>query len=69
LLVPSLSILGIAAAPLPANALDRSACSGHQLLSTPRPELSCNDIEPRIYPSPDRAVWALVLPAPANDAE
>jgi len=45
---------------LPANADD--ACSGHKLLSTPRPELSCYDVKPLIFPSPDGALRALVLP-------
>lgn len=63
LLVSSLAILGMAAALLPANARDRVRCSGHELFPTPRPELSCTDLKPRIYPSPDGALHALVLPA------
>ncbi len=37
-------------------------CSGHKLLPSPRPESSCSSINPRIYPSPDGALRALVLP-------
>jgi hypothetical protein len=59
----SLSILGMAAATLvPAAALDDVSCSGHKLLPAPRPESSCGDVKPQIYPSPDGALRALVLP-------
>jgi hypothetical protein len=59
----SLSILSMAATTLlPATALDDASCSGHKLLSAPRPESSCNDVMPEIYPSPDGALRALVLP-------
>jgi len=47
---------------LPAPALAQVVCSGHKLLSSPRPESSCSSIKPRIYPSPDGALRALVLP-------
>jgi hypothetical protein len=53
----------VTAARLPAEAADRAPCSGHELLSAPRAELSCNEVKPRIYPSPDGALRALVLPA------
>jgi hypothetical protein len=59
----SLAVLGMAAALLPANAADRIRCSGHELLSKPRPEGSCSDLKPRIYPSPDGAARAVVFPA------
>jgi hypothetical protein len=59
----SLAALGMAAALLPANAADRARCSGHELLSRPRPEVSCSDLKPRIYSSPDGAVRAVVFPA------
>jgi hypothetical protein len=59
----SLAVLGMAAALLPANAAERVGCSGHELLAKPRPEGSCSDLKPRIYPAPDRALHALVLPA------
>src|SRR4029077_323743 len=38
------------------------ACSGHKLLPIPRPESSCGDVKPQIYPSPDGALRALVFP-------
>ncbi len=59
----SLSALGLGAMLRSADALDRVTCGGHELLSAPRPELSCNDIKPEIYPSPDGALRALVLAA------
>ena len=62
LVCASLSIPGLAAALRPAIALD-VPCSGHELLLAPRPELSCTDLKPRIYPSPDGALRALALPA------
>jgi hypothetical protein len=58
-----LAVAGMAAAALPTDARAGVACSGHELLSTPRPELSCNDVKPQVYPSPDKALHALVLPA------
>jgi hypothetical protein len=45
-----------------APALAETVCGGHKLLSSPRPESSCSSIRPRIYPSPDGALRALVLP-------
>ena len=38
-------------------------CSGHQLLSTPRPETSCQNFAVQIFVSPDKATHALVYPA------
>src|SRR5262249_38119145 len=38
-------------------------CTGHQLLPRPRPESSCQNIAAQIYPSPDMALRASVLPA------
>jgi hypothetical protein len=61
-LLVSLSIPGMVAALLPASASGAVRCGGHELLSTPRPEQSCTDLKPRIYPSPDAALRALVLP-------
>ena len=60
----SLSILSIsAAATLPsASAVAELACSGHQLLRNPRPQLSCSSVKPAIYASPDGALRALVFP-------
>src|SRR5262245_47618305 len=43
---------------LPAPALAQVVCSGHKLLSSPRPESSCSSIKPRISPSPDGALRA-----------
>ena len=57
------AIAGLSSATLfPASALAEVVCSGHKLLPSPRPELSCNSIKPRIYPSPDGTLRALVLP-------
>jgi hypothetical protein len=38
-------------------------CSGHNLLSKPRPEGSCRNVAPETFVSPDKAVRALVVPA------
>src|SRR2546430_1779949 len=45
-----------------APALAKGVCSGHKLLPTPRPQSSCSNVKPRIYPSPDGALRALVFP-------
>ncbi len=37
-------------------------CSGHEVLSTPRPETSCWTLKPEIFVSPDKALRAVVLP-------
>ena len=37
-------------------------CSGHQLLATPRAEGSCLTIRAQVYPSPDKALRAIVFP-------
>jgi hypothetical protein len=58
-----LAIAGLSSATLVSvPALAEVVCSGHKLLPRPRPELSCSSIKPRIYPSPDGALRALVLP-------
>jgi hypothetical protein len=58
-----LAIAGLSSATLvPVPALGEVVCSGHKLLPRPRPELSCSSIKPRIYPSPDGTLRALVLP-------
>ncbi len=36
-------------------------CAGHEMLSTPRPEGSCDSVKPQSFPSPDGAVLALVM--------
>jgi hypothetical protein len=57
------AIAGLSSAAFaPVPALAEVVCSGHKLLPRPRPELSCSSIKPRIYPSPDGALRALVLP-------
>src|SRR5215470_15433615 len=58
----SLSILGLASMTFATNAPAQVACSGHKLLPIPRPESSCSDVKPQIYPSPDGALRALVFP-------
>ena len=61
--VPSLSVLGLASVTfLSTDALAADPCAGHKLLRTPRPELSCGNVKPRIYPSPDGTTRALVYP-------
>jgi hypothetical protein len=37
-------------------------CAGHQLLRTRRAESSCSNVKPRIYPSPDGTLRAVVFP-------
>ena len=37
-------------------------CNGHQLLPTPRPEMSCLTFSPELFVSPDKATHALVYP-------
>src|SRR5215831_5524838 len=58
----SLSILSLTSATFATDAAAQVACSGHKLLPKPRPESSCSNVKPRIYPSPDGALRALVLP-------
>ena len=47
---------------LATSAVAQVPCSGHKLLPTPRPESSCNNVKPMVYPSPDGALRAVVLP-------
>ena len=58
----SLSILGLVSVTFANDASAEVACSGHKLLPIPRPQSSCSDVKPRIYPSPDGALRALVFP-------
>jgi hypothetical protein len=59
-----LSMLGIASASLlPSDGQAADLCTGHKMLQTPRPELSCSHLELRIYPSPDRTLRVVVYPA------
>ena len=57
-----LSILGLVSVTLATDASAEVTCSGHKLLPIPRPQSSCNDIKPQIYPSPDGALRVLVFP-------
>jgi hypothetical protein len=60
---PVLLVVTVASAILPAPASGLEPfCSGHQLLSTPRPEGSCTDVKPQVFASPDGALRAIVLP-------
>jgi hypothetical protein len=59
-----LSMLAITAASLlPIDAEAVELCTGHKMLRTPRPELSCSYVKLQIYPSPDRTLRAVVYPA------
>lgn len=61
LIVASIAITS-AVAPLAGAALADQPCSGHQLLPTPRPEMSCSTLAPELFVSPDKATHALVYP-------
>src|SRR5262245_64322868 len=58
----SLSVLGPATMTFATDAYAEVVCSGHKLLPIPRPQSSCSNVKPRIYPSPDGALRALVFP-------
>lgn len=45
-----------------AQAQGTDPCTGHQLFPTPRAEGTCLTVRPRVYPSPDKALRAVVLP-------
>src|SRR6478735_7870498 len=61
--VPLLSVLCVALASLlSADALAAGPCVGHKLLRAPRPELSCSNVKPKVYPSPDGTLRAVVYP-------
>ena len=61
--VPSLSVLGVALASLlSADALAAGPCTGHKLLRAPRAELSCSNVKPQVYPSPDGTLRAVEYP-------
>jgi hypothetical protein len=53
----------LAATLLPANGLADQPCSGHKLLSTPRPEGSCRNTPAEVFVSPDKTLRALVVGA------
>jgi len=57
----SLSIPGLVSMTYANDASAEVTCSGHKLLPIPRPQSSCSDVKPRIYPSPDGALRALVF--------
>ncbi len=58
------SVVGASLAPmLSTEGLADGRCSGHELLPIPRAESSCLTTRPEVYPSPDAALRALVLPA------
>ena len=57
-----LATAGIALAMLCVETRAEGRCTGHRLLTTPRLETSCIDVKPEIYPSPDRAMRAVVFP-------
>jgi hypothetical protein len=62
----SLALLIFAAAStalLPCAAFADTPCSGHELLSAPRPQGSCQNLEPKSYTSPDKKLKADVFPA------
>jgi hypothetical protein len=62
-LLRMLSVLASVSATLPpSHAYADGPCSGHKLLPTPRPEASCQTVIPQIFVSPDRALYASVLP-------
>ncbi len=46
----------------PANVFAEAVCSGHEALSTPRPEASCLNVPPEIFESPDKKLRAVVFP-------
>jgi hypothetical protein len=57
-------MLGVAAGTLlPTDIQADDLCTGHKGLQTPRPELSCDHLDLRIYPSPDGSLRAVVYPA------
>jgi hypothetical protein len=59
-----LSMLAIGAPILlAANVHAADNCTGHKLLQTPRPELSCRQLNLEVYPSPDGTLRAVVYPA------
>jgi hypothetical protein len=61
LLLPIGAMVAVALAPVAVRADD--SCSGHQLLTTPRSETSCQNFTAQIFVSPDQAAHAVVLPS------
>jgi hypothetical protein len=62
-LVAASIAIAAAAMPFAPMAFADSPCSGHQLLPTPRPEMSCETLVPELFVSPDKATHALAYPA------
>ncbi len=52
-----------AAALMPRSGLAAAQCGGHELLATPRPETSCENVKAEIFVSPNKATHAVALPA------
>jgi hypothetical protein len=46
----------------PENVFAEVVCSGHEALSSPRPEASCLNVPPEIFESPDKKLRAVVFP-------
>jgi hypothetical protein len=62
LMCSTIAIVGMASVTMfPADALDDD-CAGHKGFPTPRSESSCSDVKPLVFPAPDGALRALVLP-------
>src|SRR5215510_14470335 len=57
-----LSVPGPASMTFARDAYAEVVCSGPKLLPISRPQSSCSNVKPRIYPSPDGALRALVFP-------
>jgi hypothetical protein len=57
--LPAAIVAALSATLFPADVLADIYCSGHRLLSNPRPEASCRDIVAQIFVSPDKALRAL----------
>jgi hypothetical protein len=60
-MLPISILLAASATLLPLKALAEAPCSGHELLTAPRPEASCREVIPQIFVSPDKATHASVL--------
>ena len=61
-LVAASLVIVAAATPFARLTFADTPCSGHQLLPTPRAEMSCQTLTPELFVSPDKATHALVYP-------
>jgi hypothetical protein len=61
-LLPIFVVVAVSVTPLPADAIADAWCSGHRLLTKPRPEASCRFVVPQVFVSPDKALRATVVP-------